>query len=72
MGRGNDYYSDDELEEELDTSEADAYMMDESLGEQCNTVRHIPFESFRQRLVTHFDIAFQKGEVRWPERNKGR
>ena len=40
------------------------------LGEvRMDSVRALSLEEFRNRLVTHFDIAFKKREIVWPARN---
>ena len=31
-------------------------------------VRELSLRTFRSRLVTHFDIAFQRNEIKWPRR----
>ena len=31
-------------------------------------VRNLKLHDFRQKLVTHFDIAFEKNELLWPRR----
>jgi hypothetical protein len=35
-------------------------------------VRNLSFQTFRNKLVTHFDIAYKKGEIKWPTRNRVR
>jgi hypothetical protein len=36
----------------------------------CICVRSLSFDHFRMKLVTHLDIAFKKGEVKWPGRKR--
>ena len=33
-------------------------------------VREMTFDRFRSKLVTHFDIAFKRREIKWPKRNR--
>ena len=40
--------------------------MDEN---ECIAVKDLSFDAYRNRLVSHFDIAFKKREVKWPKRN---
>ena len=32
-------------------------------------VRMMEFETFRQKLVTHFSIKWERKEIKWPSRN---
>jgi hypothetical protein len=38
------------------------------VNDEAVVVRNLSMKQFRQRLVTHFDIAFQRREIRWPSR----
>ena len=38
--------------------------------DDAQVVRKMSMEDFRDKLVTHFDIAFQRKEIQWPKRNK--
>jgi hypothetical protein len=38
------------------------------VNDEAVVVRNLSMKQFRQRLVTHFDIAFQQREIRWPSR----
>ena len=31
-----------------------------------NIVRNLKFESFRAKLITHFDVQYQKKTLKWP------
>ena len=32
------------------------------------SIKDMPFQLFRQKLIRHFNIAFQNKEVKWPRR----
>jgi hypothetical protein len=34
-------------------------------------IRDLTMKEFRNRLITHFDIAFKRREIEWPSRNGG-
>ena len=36
----------------------------------CRVVNKMPLELFKQCLVNHFDIRFQKYDIKWPTRNQ--
>ena len=38
------------------------------IGQQVKVVRRMSGPAFRSKLVTHFEIASRKGEVKWPKR----
>lgn len=38
------------------------------IGDSTTWVHRMSQNAFRSKLVTHFDIAFNKGEVKWPSR----
>ena len=37
--------------------------------DNCRVVNKMPLELFKQCLVNHFDIRFQKNDIKWPSRN---
>ena len=37
--------------------------------DNCRVVNKMPLELFKQCLVNHFDIRFQKNDIKWPTRN---
>jgi hypothetical protein len=39
-------------------------------NEKCISIRKLSLQTFRSKLVTHFDIAYKKGEIIWPKRNR--
>ena len=75
MGYGND-----RQEDENDDSDVDSASDSESIAESdvqhtddeyIIPVRNLSFNTFRQKLVNHFDIMYQRKEIVWPK-NKGR
>jgi hypothetical protein len=67
MGYGNDHIDDDddcteEYTEDNHVEESDIHCDD------CMIVRKLPFHLFRMKLVTHFNIALQRKEVKWPQK----
>jgi len=62
MGSGSDRVrSDSPADDNNDTVETDV--------EGRIVVGSMSLRTFRQKLVTHFNIAFKKREVQWPKRN---
>ena len=39
-----------------------------TIGGPIQVVRHLSLNDFRSKLVTHFGIAYDLGEVKWPAR----
>lgn len=74
VGAGTDRDTNDDDNEEFVDNEPSIIngniQEEERFENTCIDVRKLPFHYFRSKLVTHFDIAYKKGEVRWPERNK--
>jgi hypothetical protein len=69
-GRG---YGSDQVEEENSNKELDDGTEGQLLEEDgCISVPKLSFDYFHTKLVTHFDIAFKKREVKWPEQNRVR
>jgi hypothetical protein len=60
------------VSEELDPeAEAEAELdIDESTGEEVRIVKNLSMKFFRSKLVEHFDIKWQRGEIVWP-RSRG-
>jgi hypothetical protein len=70
MGYGSDHVEDDN-----DTDENSITMEQSEESSVLDTdgaiiVRHLSFDYFRSKLVNHFDIAFNKREVKWPKQIK--
>lgn len=65
MGYGNDRDVDDDCEDdfEIDDSENSTNEFDQC-EDECIIVRNLPFDVFRNKLVTHFNIALCRKEVR--------
>jgi hypothetical protein len=74
VGAGTDRDTNDDDNEEFVDNEPSIIngniQEEERFENTCIDVRKLPFHYFRSKLVTHFDIAYKKEEVRWPERNK--
>jgi len=74
VGAGTDRDTNDDDNEEFVDNEPSIIngniQEEERFENTCIDVRKLPFHYFRSKLVTHFDIAYKRGEVRWPERNK--
>ena len=73
IGAGTDRVDDDDNEEFVDNEpiiNGNIVHEEDRFENTCVDVRKLSFHNFRSKLVTHFDIAYIKGEVRWPERNK--
>ena len=65
MGRGDDRVVDNESVTTDDDVSINAV---DDIGQVL--VRRMTVKRFRQKLITHFDIAFQKREIQWPTRNR--
>jgi hypothetical protein len=69
MGRGNDRVDSslDDMDEAAveDPAPHELPPIDE---DGVTNVRDLSLDYFRRKLITHFDIAFQRGEVIWPRR----
>ena len=72
MGHGNDD-EDDNIDNNTDTEEEEDAVGEGAdgwaAGNNVRIVRQMSGQAFRRKLVTHFDIASEKGEVRWPKKN---
>lgn len=55
-----------EEEDDDDDDEDMADVIDES-GDGVINVRNLSLDYFRSKLVEHFDIKFQRGEINWPQ-----
>jgi hypothetical protein len=55
-----------EEEDDDDDDEDMADVLDES-GDGVINVRNLSLDYFRSKLVEHFDIKFQRGEINWPQ-----
>ena len=67
MGPGDDVLlTENVLEEAYDCSEIVVGVNDGNVGLSMQKVRNMTLIEFRQKLVTHFNIAFQKNELQWP------
>ena len=67
VGAGSDL-----SEEENNVPEESLEMANEPAIQSGNTVlkvRELGLNYFRSKLVSHFDIAYKRGEVEWPKRN---
>jgi hypothetical protein len=42
---------------------------DDNLNNSCEMVHRMSHGDFRQKLINHFDIVFQKNNIHWPTRN---
>jgi len=75
MGPGSDAILTDEelaeyLEEASQVSEDDDNTSTILAGsDHVQLVRKLSLAEFRKRLIVHFDIAYQRGEVKWPTKN---
>jgi hypothetical protein len=73
-GAGHDRIPDDEQSDQRNNEEEDGmYSIVEEPNDDRNgfiLVRQMTFETFRSKLVTHFDIAFKRREIKWPKRNR--
>ena len=66
MGRGNDFErGTDQQQQQLAVDNNTA----ETDSEGCIIVRKMSLQAFRNKLITHFNIAFQRKEIKWPKRN---
>ena len=78
MGRGSDEIDRideiDDNENDVDDLLTNDEVEIERNNERDNAiiVRNLSFQTFRNKLVTHFDIAYKKGEIKWPTRNRVR
>lgn len=73
MGPGEDVMHDDAcVDTYIDDSESTSTGgIDDNNAGNVDTpilVRNLKLHDFRQKLVTHFDIAFKKNELQWPRR----
>jgi hypothetical protein len=76
MGPGSDAIltNGEELENYVEESAAvdnDDSCSDQNVNNQVELVRKLSLAEFRKRLIIHFDIAYHRGEVKWPTK-KGR
>ena len=77
MGPGNDaILTDEELAEYLDktsqVSEDDDDISNIHAGsDHVPLVRKLSLAELRKRLIVHFDVAYQQGEVKWSTKNNG-
>ena len=55
--------------ENLDASDDESSVAVETDTDGAIYIRTLPYTDFRNRLVDHFAIMFEKGEVCWPQRN---
>ena len=75
MGPGSDAILTDEelaeyLEEASQVTEDDDDTSNILAGsDHVQLVRKLSLDEFRKRLTVHFDIAYQRGEVKWPTKN---
>jgi Plant transposon protein len=77
MGFGSDHTIDDEgtNDDNVDGSEIDNYfnnnnnINDHSNTSEIGIVHEMHHGVFRQKLVDHFDILFQRQQIHWPTRN---
>ena len=71
MGRGNDFSS----EIEFDDTEENVNLLDNNTSTNNEAtssykyVRKMNHESFRNKLVNHFDILFLENKIKWPTRD---
>jgi Plant transposon protein len=63
MGPGNDVENGIEIEEDV---------FDEDVQEICHSVNRINNKVFKQKLIEHFDILFERKEITWPTRNRNK
>ena len=54
------------IEEEEEEEEEDATEVPRQDEDGATVVNALHYDEFRKKLVTHFDIAFSRGEVKWP------
>jgi len=69
MGYGSDFMEDDNDTDENSIMEQSAELLVVD-NDGALSVQHLSFHYFRSKLVNHFDIAFKKREVKWPNRNQ--
>ena len=73
MGRGNDFDplagSPEQASPEQGTTDGEpAAHVEENTEESTVFVHKLRLETFRKRLVEHFDILFTQNKVKWPSR----
>ena len=67
MGRGNDI----DANMPVPGNNDEHNVSDTNQGtEEAISVKDMSYNSFRAKLVRHFNIAFHFNEVKWPSRNK--
>ena len=50
-------------------SNDDTSCSDDHVDDRIELVRKLSLAEFRKRLIVHFDIAYHRGEVKWPTKN---
>jgi len=69
MGPGNDFSED--MDGKINREEV---VIEETQqipnNPEISIVRHLCCDYFRERLVEHFNILFERNEIVWPTRNK--
>ena len=69
MGFGNDRIADDNDNNEIDdyddiTAATGINSIDKN---GINVVRNLSLDTFRKKLIIHFDIMYKKKEIVWPK-----
>lgn len=75
MGHGNDRIEDNNVVDDsimIEGHEDISEIRTDELNDNYIRVRNLSFNEFRKKLVNHFEIAFQKGEVKWPTCNSNK
>jgi Plant transposon protein len=67
IGLGNDVVIDNEDQTEVDIDPNEATVID---GVHVTRVRNCSHKCFKQKLINHFEILYEKKEVKWPKRNR--
>lgn len=68
IGAGTDRMNNNKSQH-IDELEDGTFIPDSTSEDGCIYVRNLSFSYFRMKLVTHFDIAYGKQEIIWPERS---
>jgi len=72
MGAGDDRQNDDDTPDLNLLFSVVANVQRETSMDGSIVVHKLSREAFRKKLITHFDIAFQRREIQWPRRNKSK